>query len=231
MDNYDKTKEYTKYVKPIVSELKKECGLNNIPFLFTAAIKNSESETVYKNEMLLAQTHVSLTDKRIARMLLRMNGFDTKLPESVTAAMKTLAEYLEVNAEPVSALDMQLHDLQLEDLRRIANGTYKVITTVPSLTDIVVKRQLSGNNNSIVIFFDPADCQNVFAGSDNSGRAGIFGTGINHQLAVSAGIDDRIGFVAKLLNNPVNKLKSVEQVCIYQKEKRIAENALRLEES
>lgn len=105
MDNYDKTKEYTKYVKPIVSELKKECGLNNIPFLFTAAIKNSESETVYKNEMLLAQTHVSLTDKRIARMLLRMNGFDTKLPESVTAAMKTLAEYLEVNAEPVSALD------------------------------------------------------------------------------------------------------------------------------
>ena len=24
MDNYDKTKEYTKYVKPIVSELKKE---------------------------------------------------------------------------------------------------------------------------------------------------------------------------------------------------------------
>ena len=85
MDNYDKTKEYTKYVKPIVSELKKECGLNNIPFLFTAAIKNSESETVYKNEMLLAQTHVSLTDKRIARMLLRMNGFDTKLPESVTA--------------------------------------------------------------------------------------------------------------------------------------------------
>lgn len=137
MDNYDKTKEYTKYVKTIVSELKKECGLNNIPFLFTAAIKNSESETVYKNEMLLAQTHVSLTDKRIARMLLRMNGFDTKLPESVTAAMKTLAEYLEVNAEPVSALDMQLHDLQLEDLRRIANGTYKVITTVPSLTDIV----------------------------------------------------------------------------------------------
>lgn len=111
--------------------------MNNIPFLFTAAIKNSESETVYKNEMLLAQTHVSLTDKRIARMLLRMNGFDTKLPESVTAAMKTLAEYLEVNAEPVSALDMQLHDLQLEDLRRIANGTYKVITTVPSLTDIV----------------------------------------------------------------------------------------------
>ena len=92
MDNYDKTKEYTKYVKPIVSELKKECGLNNIPFLFTAAIKNSESETVYKNEMLLAQTHVSLTDKRIARMLLRMNGFDTKLPESVTAAMQTLAE-------------------------------------------------------------------------------------------------------------------------------------------
>lgn len=137
MDNYDKTKEYTKYVKPIVSELKKECGLNNIPFLFTAAIKNSESETVYKNEMLLAQTHVSLTDKRIARMLLRMNGFDTKLPESVTAAMKTLAEYLEVNAAPVSALDMQLQYLQLEDLRRIANGTYKVITTVPSLTDIV----------------------------------------------------------------------------------------------
>ena len=135
MDNYDKTKEYTKYVKPIVSELKKECGLNNIPFLFTAAIKNSESETVYKNEMLLAQTHVSLTDKRIARMLLRMNGFDTKLPD--TAAMKTLAEYLEVNAAPVSALDMQLQDLQLEDLRRIANGTYKVITTVPSLTDIV----------------------------------------------------------------------------------------------
>ena len=66
-----------------------------------------------------------------------MNGFDTKLPESVTAAMKTLAEYLEVNAAPVSALDMQLQDLQLEDLRRIANGTYKVITTVPSLTDIV----------------------------------------------------------------------------------------------
>ena len=130
-------RDSTKYVKPIVSELKKECGLNNIPFLFTAAIKNSESETVYKNEMLLAQTHVSLTDKRIARMLLRMNGFDTKLPESVTAAMKTLAEYLEVNAAPVSALDMQLQDLQLEDLRRIANGTYKVITTVPSLTDIV----------------------------------------------------------------------------------------------
>ena len=51
--------------------------------------------------------------------------------------MKTLAEYLEVNAAPVSALDMQLQDLQLEDLRRIANGTYKVITTVPSLTDIV----------------------------------------------------------------------------------------------
>lgn len=101
MDNYDKTKEYTKYVKPIVSELKKECGLNNIPFLFTAAIKNSESETVYKNEMLLAQTHVSLTDKRIARMLLRMNGFDTKLPESVTAAMKTLAEYLEVRRSSI----------------------------------------------------------------------------------------------------------------------------------
>ena len=52
MDNYDKTKEYTKYVKPIVSELKKECGLNNIPFLFTAAIKNSESETVYKLSLI-----------------------------------------------------------------------------------------------------------------------------------------------------------------------------------
>lgn len=53
MDNYDKTKEYTKYVKPIVSELKKECGLNNIPSCLPRLLKIPKAKRCIKTRCFL----------------------------------------------------------------------------------------------------------------------------------------------------------------------------------
>ncbi len=45
---YDKVNLFNEKIRPLVDEIVKACGAENIPFVFAAAVKNTESKTYYE---------------------------------------------------------------------------------------------------------------------------------------------------------------------------------------
>lgn len=83
MDFFDETKFYKETLAPMIMDFKRECSAHNIPFFITVATKNSEAGTVYHSDMILASAKTHLSDDRISKLLLRVNGFHTTLPARV----------------------------------------------------------------------------------------------------------------------------------------------------
>ena len=111
MDFFDETKFYKETLAPMIMDFKRECSAHNIPFFITVATKNSEAGTVYHSDMILASAKTHLSDDRISKLLLRVNGFHTTLPSRVKKAEQILEEYLSAATKKED----------LEDLNRISD--------------------------------------------------------------------------------------------------------------
>ena len=73
---YDKTKEYDKYIREKVEELRMLCYDNDIPMFFTAAVQNSDSGTIYESAMVNDDVRgLVLKKDRISDMVKILNDF------------------------------------------------------------------------------------------------------------------------------------------------------------
>lgn len=77
--NFDKTEFYEQEIKEKLIEIKRICNRNQIPFYFSACIKNTEEDgSVYINEMINAKTNnIVLRDDKFPDYLNVFNGFKT----------------------------------------------------------------------------------------------------------------------------------------------------------
>lgn len=74
---YDKEKEFDKDCRERLEELRSYCVLHNIPFYFTACIKNNEEESVYVSEgSLTGSSGIKLKNDRLKKHLLVGLDFD-----------------------------------------------------------------------------------------------------------------------------------------------------------
>lgn len=121
MDFFDETKFYKETLAPMIMDFKRECSAHNIPFFITVVTKNSEAGTVYHSDMILASAKTHLSDDRISKLLLRVNGFHTALPARVKKAEQILEEYLSTATKKESIADLDLETDDLEDLSRISD--------------------------------------------------------------------------------------------------------------
>jgi hypothetical protein len=63
---YSKQEVYTKEVAPLLKKLDEICGLNKIPYFFTAAVENDDEQTTYDSHVRTAiPCGLELTDDKI----------------------------------------------------------------------------------------------------------------------------------------------------------------------
>ncbi len=91
---YDKTKVYKNKIEPLMQKLMLTCNSEGIPMFATFAVRNSQDETEYKSEMLLATTEKQLAVNNIAKCLLKLNTFDTKFPDYILRDLREIGEYV-----------------------------------------------------------------------------------------------------------------------------------------
>lgn len=74
---FDKRENFEKDCRELLDKLVLNCSLNNIPFFFTAATKNSEKGTVYESDLVgVASKNISLKDDKISKHIAVQSGFD-----------------------------------------------------------------------------------------------------------------------------------------------------------
>jgi hypothetical protein len=78
--SFDKSKEYTNDIKPLVNDLRKKCVTKGIPFFFSACIKDDGKATTYKNESYTPEaSKKKLTENRFDEFYKVTLGFKTEL--------------------------------------------------------------------------------------------------------------------------------------------------------
>ena len=80
---FDKREDYDLLIAEKVAELKRLCHLQKIPMFITLCVANTDTEAVYKKEMISAATcGYELSDDQIAKHVNVSLGFDTVPPMS-----------------------------------------------------------------------------------------------------------------------------------------------------
>lgn len=75
---FNKEKEFEKDCKPILDKLRLICSLYDIPFFWTACVKNDEKGSVYQNEIVGNLSRgINLKDDQISKHISVCMGFDT----------------------------------------------------------------------------------------------------------------------------------------------------------
>lgn len=75
---FDKSKEFEKECRPILDRLRLMCSLYDIPFFWSACVKNNDKESVYENEIVgNASREINLKDDQISKHISVCMGFDT----------------------------------------------------------------------------------------------------------------------------------------------------------
>lgn len=75
---FDYTKDYEEEVAPIIAELRRVCSENRMPMFVSVCVKNDNSGTVYKNEMISAvSSGIVLKEDHMVNHVNVMNGFAT----------------------------------------------------------------------------------------------------------------------------------------------------------
>lgn len=81
MTIFDKTKEYKKFILPIVDELRRQCEMFDMPMFVSCCVKSEDNATTYKRDGVCTGSHnISLFDDQIEKHLLVANGFPVTLP-------------------------------------------------------------------------------------------------------------------------------------------------------
>lgn len=77
-NNFDKTHEYEDEILDLVTKLRIACNRNKVPMFVSVCVKNTDKETLYKNEMVSAvSSGIKLKDDKIVKFVNVLNGFDT----------------------------------------------------------------------------------------------------------------------------------------------------------
>lgn len=77
LTKYDKVESFNKECKPLLEKLALHCSLNNIPFFFTAAVKNDEKGTLYQSDIVgVGSKNLTLKDDKISKHIAVQSGFD-----------------------------------------------------------------------------------------------------------------------------------------------------------
>jgi hypothetical protein len=82
--NYNKTSVYESQIVPLLSEITTICEKEKIPFFFSAAVKNTDKETIYRDvtDGTIAMG-VLLNDDRIVEYLKIAAGYEVILPDVI----------------------------------------------------------------------------------------------------------------------------------------------------
>ena len=135
---YNKKDVYEEQIVPLLSQIKTICNAEKMPMFISVAVVNSEKETVYANDAVLASTGVRLSDNRIADVLLSLNGLVVDYPEYIKTNLRELEEFIErTNAKSKEVLesgidcveDVELTEDKLVDFQKILSGGYKAALT------------------------------------------------------------------------------------------------------
>lgn len=98
-DELKLTDKQIKKIRDIVHKLKMECNLAKAPMFVTFVKENTDKGTVYENDMVFATTGTSLKDNRIGKILLKLNGYETKYPKEIQDAIRILENYINARNE------------------------------------------------------------------------------------------------------------------------------------
>lgn len=80
---YNKEEIYKKEIVPLIDQIKKIAGLNDLPFFICVAIANTEKHTTYRYDgVLTGYLGFNLADDQFKKHLCVANGFDVKAPNS-----------------------------------------------------------------------------------------------------------------------------------------------------
>ena len=134
---YNKKKEYQTEIAPVIMELKELCSKHGIPMFFAAAYKNTEKETYYIYEMLMAASNRKLADNQIHALLLSINGFQIDYPEDVKEAISLLEHFLH-RSDNVEHLDLGLTEDNFAGFEEIRNNAIVKLPTSLSGDDDVM---------------------------------------------------------------------------------------------
>ena len=75
VENYNMQSLYTSKILPHINEIKKICKINNLPFFFSAAVKNEKGKTKYVNDgVLTGSNSIGLYNDMFEKFLLVMHG-------------------------------------------------------------------------------------------------------------------------------------------------------------
>ena len=116
MDYFDKEKDYKKKIEPIINDLKFKCNIEKMPMFVTVCVKNTEEETKYRHNIIMASTGLQLTDNRINRLLLKVRGLDPEtIPDHIKKAADEIEEYIDnlTSEETTEIIDDEVIETKL----------------------------------------------------------------------------------------------------------------------
>lgn len=84
LTHYDKKMVFDKEVQPLVEKIESICRTNNIPFFFTAAVKNDGNDTEYVSRTLSAlPMDIYLKNDRLINHIKVAAGFEVTYPDQI----------------------------------------------------------------------------------------------------------------------------------------------------
>lgn len=111
---YDKENEYNEKIAPLIKDLQLFCLEYRLPMFITVAVGNDENGTKYKSNVILSASGIHLTDNRIAKVLMSLNGFEQALPKNIKMALTEIIDYVyKVKGKEISSYDST--DVELTD--------------------------------------------------------------------------------------------------------------------
>ena len=113
-------------IKELIQKLKITCNQERLPMFVTVSVKNTKENTEYLSDMILAGNGCALTEDRISKLLLALNGFDIEPPQYIKNDIRELREYYErISSQSLlqdSSTDVVLAVDRLSDMNRIVAG-------------------------------------------------------------------------------------------------------------
>lgn len=81
---YDKSEIFNEHIAPLIDRIDGLCATYQIPFFFTAAVKNNAAGTKYENRGRTAiPLGITLMNDLLANHMMVCNGFDVVFPDVI----------------------------------------------------------------------------------------------------------------------------------------------------
>lgn len=118
--DFDLSDIYENEIEPLIRKIRERCIMHRMPMFSCVCTENNMFDTKYRFEVVHGSIGRSLTDDKIASLLLAHQGFDHDLPVYVRDAMATLTGYL--NRYEENRIDVKLSKDEIADFIDISKG-------------------------------------------------------------------------------------------------------------